>query len=143
MRDFFIANFLHDESIWVGNLLDDNSDERYNEYMKRKQSLSYVFKNELDKILDDVNGDIKALFKPHDGTLPLLTAHYQHEASLETLAILDYFVDYFNRYDDRYKDDYMWSKTRKRCKKLFPFIEFDKNKMKELLKEKLNAPIYS
>lgn len=141
MRDFLVANFLHDDKIWVGNLLEDEAETRYHEYMKRKQSLSYMFNNELDKLIS-IAGNIKALFKLHDGTLPLLTLHYQNEASLETLALLDHFVDYFNKFDDRLKDDYLWSKLRMKCKKLLPFMEFDRNKMKGILKEKVDAHIY-
>ena len=136
MKDFLIANFLHDATIWVGQLLEEDAEERYNEYMKRKQSLSYTFNNELERLIE-IAGELKALFKMNDNTLPLLTLHFQNEASLETLALLDHFVDYFNKFDNQMKDDYIWGKIRMKCKKLLPFMEFDRSKMKGILKDKM------
>lgn len=144
MRDFLIANFLYDEKIWIGSLLEDEARDRYTEYLKRKQSLSYIFENELNRLTDMVKGDIKGLFKPYDkGNLPILNGYYSQYAGIETLALLDYFVGYFDKYDSKFKDDYFWSKLRMKCKKLLPFMSFDKNKIKNIIKEKADAHIYS
>lgn len=144
MKDFMIANFIHDDKMWVGSLLEDEAKDRYIQYKKRKESLTYTFGNELDNLIAMVNGDIKSLFRPTAaGQLPLLSGYYEQRASLETLTILDYFVDYFNKYEDRYKDDYLWSKLRIKCKKLLPFMSFDQKKLANTMKERMNAHIYS
>lgn len=143
MRDFLVANLLHDESVWVGFLLQDEAKDIYNDYLKRKQALSYTFANELDKMIDKA-GDIKALFKPKPNELlPVISYHYAGLAGLETLALLDHFVGYLDKYEDEYKDDYLWGKVRMKCKKLYPFIEFDKEKIKNILKDRMNAHIYT
>ena len=49
MKDFLVANFLHDDRIWVGQLLEEDAEDRYNEYVKRNQSLTYSFKNDSGK----------------------------------------------------------------------------------------------
>lgn len=144
IRDFLIANFLHDEKVWVGSLLEDEAKDRYHNYLKRKQSLSYTFENELNNLTNTVNDDIKALFKTeNNGYLPVVSGYYQHRAGIETLALLDYFVGYFDKYDKIFHDDYLWSKLRMKCKKLLPFLTFDKEKIKNIIKEKANAHIYS
>lgn len=144
MTDFMVANFLYDEKMWVGALLDDEAKDRYNAYVKRKQTLTYTFDNELSELIETVNGNIKSLFKPNDGhggQLPVVIGCYEQRAGLETLALLDYFVGYFDKYNDEYRDDYLWSKLRMKCKKLLPFMEFDKNKIKTIIKAKAEAHI--
>ena len=141
MLDFMVANFLHDEKIWVGDLLQDEAKDRYMEYLKRKQSLSYRFENELDLLINSAHGGLKGLFKPQDGQLPVVSGYYYQIAGIETLSLLDYFVGYFDKYDTQFKDDYLWSKLRMKCKKLLPFMNFDKNKIKDILKDRANAHI--
>ena len=141
MLDFMVANFLNDEKIWVGDLLQDEAKDRYMEYLKRKQSLSYRFENELDLLINSAKGGLKGLFKPQDGQLPVISGYYYQIAGIETLSLLDYFVGYFDKYDAQFKDDYLWGKLRMKCKKLLPFMNFDKNKIKDILKDRMNAHI--
>lgn len=143
MLDFMVANFVHDEKIWVGNLLESDAKDRYTEYLKRKQSLTYRFENELDQLIV-ASGGIQKLFRvDKDGNLPIITGYYWNIAGIETLALLDYFVGYFDKYNTKFGDDYLWIKLRMKCKKLLPFINFDKNKIKDILKDRTNAHIYS
>lgn len=141
MLDFMVANFLHNEKIWVGDLLEEEAKDRYMEYLKRKQSITYRFENELDMLITSAGG-IQRLFKlDKDGNLPVISGYYWTIAGIETLALLDYFVSYFDKHDPQFKDDYLWSKIRIKCKKLLPFMDFDKNKIKEILKSRVNAHI--
>lgn len=141
MLDFMVANFLYDEKIWVGDLLQDEAKDRYMDYLKRKQSLSYRFENELDLLINSVHGGLNALFKPKDEQMPVINGYYSQIAGIETLALLDYFVSYFDKHNLQFKDDYLWSKIRMKCKKLLPFMDFDKNKIKDILKSRVNAHI--
>lgn len=146
MLDFLVANFLYDDKIWIGALLEDEAKDRYREYLKRKQSITYRFENELNALLNmkDVDGEIKALFKSkNNGHLPVLSGYYSNIAGVETLSLLDYFVGYFDKYEKEFRGDYLWGKLRMKCKKLLPFIVFDKEKIKNIIKEKANAHIYS
>lgn len=143
MTDFMVANFLYDEKIWVGALLEDEAADRYKEYIRRKQILSYIFENELNNLTETTDDDIKALFKISDGQLQIVSSYYEHRAGIETLALLDYFVGYFDKYNNEFRDDYLWSKLRMKCKKLLPFMTFDKEKIKNIIKEKANAHIYT
>ena len=142
MIDFLVANFLNDEKIWVGDLLHDEAKDIYLEYMKRKQSLSYRFENELDLLINSAPNGLNGLFKLNqDGQLPVVAGYYWQIAGIETLALLDYFVGYFDKYNDQLKDDFLWSKLRMKCKKLLPFMVFDKNKIKDILKNRVDAHI--
>ena len=40
---FLVANFAEGKKVWVGDLFSQDKDLAYNEYIKRKQSLTYIF----------------------------------------------------------------------------------------------------
>jgi len=133
MRDFLVSNLIKEKK-WVGDLLDDEAKINYKNFLKRKQSISYIFDNELDK-LHNIGTDLKAT---RDGYPPIVYKYLSGDISLETFTILDHFVQFSKKYDEKYgKDDVIWSKIRLSSKKLSPFIQYDKNKIKAILKNKI------
>ena len=55
--DFLLANFVttdNPKNLWIGEII--NSGERtYADWMRRKQSISYLFKDESEKLLEENN----------------------------------------------------------------------------------------
>lgn len=138
MRTFLVANFLQGDG-WVGDLLQDDAEKVYRDFVKRQQSLSYLFANDLDTSLSKVNR-INDLFQIKSGELPpIISLHLQNEISLETIILLNQFIGFFSKFDEKLSDDFIWPKLRMKCEKLQPFMSFDKNKIKDILKEKLDA----
>lgn len=133
LDNFLISNLVEDPKMWVGNLFEDKSKNAYLQYMKRQQSLSYTFKNDLQK-LDD-NFDLN--FKPNEGQHPkLLKLYRQSEISLETLIILDEILGYNQLWDRRIQDPIIWPTVRLKMQKLKPFVIFDRKKMIEIVKSR-------
>ena len=140
IQDFLVANFIKGKS-WVGDFLDDECDDTYKAYMKRKQAFTYHFQTELENMFDDVN-DPADIFKAKTGQYPELITRYLNDTlSIETMIVFNAYVKFFNKFDDRLgKDDIIWSKIRFLCEKVMPFVEYDKKKMKNVLR-KLNEKI--
>lgn len=138
MRDFLIANLMK-EKTWVGDLLEEDANDNYLAYLRRKQSLSYVFSNELDELFS--HDPPERAFKVGQGHLhlpPILNFIMCGAMSPETFVILDRFIGFSSTLDKRLADDYLWSKYRMLPRKLHPFLSYDKDKMKNILKEKIN-----
>jgi hypothetical protein len=134
-----MVNLLQDKT-WVGDMLDDDAFESTLHYMKKVQSMSYIFKNEIEKY-----DDLKALFKMQDNGYPMFLNEYMRgDLSFETIIILDAFIGFIAKFDAKFKDDYLWSKFSTKARKFAPFLlrEFDKNKFKDLLKKQTAATIY-
>lgn len=130
IQDVFVANFLKDKT-WVGDMLDDEARDNFMNYRRRRQSLSYNFTNDLDFLLSKETPD--KLFRPTDNALaPILTYIIREDISIETAVILDYFIGFSKNFDS------LFDKYRLRIQKYASFVEFDKNKMKSILKEKIN-----
>ena len=134
-----MVNFLQDKT-WIGDMLDDDAFDATKRYVKKVQSMSYVFKNELEQY-----DNLKSLFKVEDNGYPMILNEYMRgDVTLETIIILDTFVGFIAKFDAKLKDDYLWSKFSFKARKFAPFLlrEIDKNKFKDLLKQQMNATIY-
>lgn len=135
MRDFIVANVLADRK-WIGELLDDDANDIYKAFQKRKQSLSYNFKNEVEKLFDTA-GSAKKAFAIENNDYPLVIEMYNwNDISIETLAILNDFIKFAEKFDQKLDaDDVIWSRIRKMMTKLLPFLDADRHKLKGILKE--------
>lgn len=129
MVDFLVANFCFGNASWSGNLLDEEANDIYKAYLKRKQARTYTFQSDLEKI-----GDPRGKF---DGDQPeILTMFMQGTISLETLIILDSIIGFKKVFDERLADDFFWpNNISRRMEKLKPFITWDAKKIREILKD--------
>ena len=54
IEDYFLANFVtckNPETLWIGEIIQEG-DKNYTQWQKKVQSLSYVFKEDVDKLFD-------------------------------------------------------------------------------------------
>lgn len=118
---YLLANISEDNNIWIGMLASDPKCEHiYNGWLKRKQSLSYIFSQDLDKL----NAEFDANFKVINDDYPVLFKKYSHgEICLETLIILNMIVDFFPYWNKKISDPIVWPTLRFKCEKYQPFME--------------------
>jgi len=141
LKDFYIANFIQGKGDWVGDLLQDG-DENYTKWQKTQQSLTYTFENDIMYMFDSVDGaefwHIDDYFKPIDGGWPMLITKMMHDKiKLETVCILIDIFDCMPRWEKQITEDIIWPTHRRIVKKYTPFINYNKQKFKEILKEKI------
>ena len=135
LRDFYVANFLEGDK-WVGDMAKDG-EEVYKKWQKTQQSLTYTFQNDIMFLLADGNSpDTMLEVKPN--SFPLLMRMVQmKQVALETLVILNDILKFFPMWDKKIDDDIIWPDFKLKCEKYTPFLHYDKNKFKEILKEKI------
>lgn len=135
MKDFFVANFIKGRT-WSVDLLLEEADDTYREYLKRKQSLSYTFANELDNLFSEHKPN--TVFKANSGVPPILNFVLSERMSPESFTILDRYTGFSKVLNERLADDFLWQKFNTLPQKLHPFLDYDREKMKTILKEKLH-----
>ena len=137
--DFFVANFIKGK-VWIRDFLEEEAKDDYMSYMKRKQAITYNFDNELSRALSKVE-NVQSLFRNNGGQYPeIINLYLNNEISIETMAILNSFIGFSDRFDQKIgKDDVLWSKIRLLCLKVQNFLEYDRSKIKNILKDKINA----
>jgi hypothetical protein len=141
LKNFYVANFIEGKGDWVGDLLQDGEDN-YTKWLKRQQSLTYTFENDIIYMFDSVDGaefwHIDDYFKCIDGGWPMLITKLMHnKISLETVCILVDILGCMPRWEKEITDDIIWPTHQRIIKKYTAFIQYDKKKYKQFLKEKI------
>jgi len=139
---FFVANFAEDEDLWIGDLvLNMESELRYIDWKKRIQSLTYVFSEDIDNVIEFLNSrDMKFddLFQVKANEHPILFRFLLEEMiSLETFIILNEILNFFDQFDRDIDEDYVWSAWKDRCNNYNTFMNFDIKKFKKILVDKI------
>ena len=135
--DFLVSNFAaadNPQNLWIGEII--NSGERtYAEWMKRKQSSTYLFKEQSNELLSE--NELESLFNCTKGHPPILKKFLGGEISLETLVIYDIIFKFRERFDKKL-DDPVWETVSLKIKKYKPFLNIDVSNFKNILRSILN-----
>ena len=136
--DFLLANFVttdNPQNLWIGEII--NSGERnYSEWMKRKQSLTYLFKEQSSELL--FKNDLNEVFDCSKRKHPVvLKKHLRGAIRLETLTILEKIFSFVKNFDKKLKDP-VWESVSLKIKKYVPFININVFHYKKILKEVIN-----
>lgn len=129
-KELIFANVLKKPDIWVGELVDNKATEVYNEYRRKKESLSYVFKQDLKKLKSDFDANLIS----QDGQHPfLLRLYLQEEITLETLTIIDMLTNCFKYWCKNISDNIVLPHINSSVQNYKPFMKVDKNKMRQIV----------
>lgn len=133
--DFFVSNFVScsdPQSLWIGEIIREG-ESNYKNWCKKIQSLSYIFKEEINSVFSDRNFD--KVFEIEDGRHPqLLKDHLQGKISLESMIILDRILGYKREFDQKLQDP-IWTFVSMKITKYSSFLHTDVFKFKKILKE--------
>jgi len=133
--EFFISNFItctDPNKLWIGEMIKEGED-RYTSWKKRTQSLSYLFKQEVEKIFDD--SDFNSMFALNGSRHPqILKEHLRGSVSIETMIILDGILNYTKEWDKNLTDP-VWEIVSMKMKKYSPFLNIDVQRYKTILKK--------
>ena len=136
--DFLLSNFINatnPQNLWIGEII--NSGERtYAEWMKRQQSLTYLFKEQSNELLS--NKKLNEVFDCSNNKHPIVLKKYLGgEISLETFMILEKVFSFVKDFDKKLKDP-VWETVSLKIKKYTPFININVFPYKKILREMIN-----
>jgi len=135
--DFLLANFVttdNPKNLWIGEII--NSGERtYADWMRRKQSISYLFKEESEKLLEESN--LEQLFECGKGHPIILKRFLGGDISLETFVIYDIIFSFSEKFDEKLFDP-VWETVSLKIRKYKPFLNINVFNFKKILREIVN-----
>ena len=134
VEEFFVSNFIHTtdpSTMWIGEMMKEG-ENRYIDWKKKIQSLSYIFKEEINLLFE--NKEVNAVFDCSDGHPPILRNYLAGKISLETLVICDSVFEYKKDFDQKLNDP-VWETVSKKIKKYKPFLNIDVFRYKKILKQ--------
>lgn len=128
-----LANMLKDQKVWVRDLCDENAEEVYFEWKKKMDSITYHVQSQLSQLDDDYKSNfvVKSGNHPH-----LMTLFLQRRISLETFTILSHLSNVFTYWSDSVVDKFIAYDIMRLSRKYYPFLEFDKEKIKKIVKDR-------
>lgn len=128
---FMLANFVHDPKTWIRDMAYSDSAERvYLDWLKRKDSLTYVLTSDLNKLQFPFDSNFVVKDGQHNYILFLLLGD---QISIETACILVDLVGCFGYLEKHLEDDVVWQEVGQRIRKYTPFIRYDKEKIKKVV----------
>lgn len=126
---FLAANFAYGHRNVVYSA---ESDEYYTLWMRRKESITQVFKNDLNSIVshfekNNVSGE--ALYSIETGMPELLNMYIGGHVSLETMVILQNFDDYLSKWEPIIM---LWHDHFLVIRKSNRFVKFKKDRVQSI-----------
>jgi hypothetical protein len=135
--DFLVSNFVstdNPQNLWIGEII--NSGERtYAEWMKRQQSLTYLFKEQSEELFSEIKLD--DALNCSKGHPPVLKKFLSGKITLETLVIYDRIFLFGKMFDKKLLDP-VWETVSLKIKKYNPFLNIDVFQFKKILREIIN-----
>ena len=128
---YLVALFVYgNKDAWVGDIVrNEQNDTYYKNWQRVNQSLTYVFKNDLQRLSNDWSDITRVV----DGQHPtLLTTALRNEIHIETFIMLNNVFRFTPSWNKRIQEKTVWPSYRQLCKKYAPFIEFDEEKIRQI-----------
>jgi hypothetical protein len=134
--NYILSNLLENNKLWVRDLAyNKEAEDRYKDWQKRQQSLTYVFTQELSKL----NEDFDTNFKSEDHNHPYVVRLFlQKEISLETLVVLVDLVKCQKYWSRKHEYDPVIEDLLLKIQKYRPFLHYDNNKIKQIVLDKFS-----
>lgn len=126
LRDYFVSNMLVSEGKHIFDV-DNEGLKIYNEYIRRRDSRTYLFKKDVDKVCKQLEkmgltnfwDSVKVESQTHPLLFRLFVGSY---ISPETMALLYKIRPYVDDWDTKITDTILYPSVAKQIKKLAPFI---------------------
>ena len=134
VEEFFVSNFIYStdpETMWIGEMIKEG-ENRYIDWKKKIQSLSYIFKEEVNSLFEE--NTVNEVFDCSKGHPPILKSYLGGNTSLETMVICDKILGYRENFDKKLNDP-VWETVSRKIKKYDPFINIDVPNYKKILQK--------
>lgn len=133
---YLVSILSQEPNIWVGDLFDPKYEEMYKTFLKNRESLTYIFKNDIDNLLENFDAN----FEVPPGDYPyLLKLYTRKKINKETFIIIQDCVRFFSKWNKEITDPVLWPQISLNCKKFWPFMQYDKDKYCALLREHFSS----
>lgn len=134
---YFVAHFVQNGDTWIGDISKIENASIYLNWLKKIQSMSFVFSADLDVLLRD--NSFEDLFKITTTHPPIIKKYLSNSINLETLVILNQLLNFIKDFDKSIIDPIVWPDIKRKVVKYEPFLSLDKPKYKQIVLSKVSS----
>ena len=134
ITDVLLANFVTadtPQNLWIGEII-NSGEKTYADWMKRQQSLTYLFKEQSTELLSEKK--LEEVFNCSKGHPIVLKKYLGGEISLETLTILEKIFSFVKNFDTKLQDP-VWESVSLKIRKYLPFLNINVFNYKKILRD--------
>lgn len=130
IEGLLVSTHVRHGDLWIGDIVHSAEvAQSYAEWKKVQESFSYAFKNDFEQL-----GDIEQAIKVVEGQHPLLLRRVlSRQTNVETMIVLNTVIKFVPAWNKRIQDPIIWPGVRFKCKKYKPFLQYDKERINQLL----------
>jgi hypothetical protein len=134
---FLVSLFVYGKKeMWIGDIIrNEEQEDLFLKWQKVRQSMTYVFSNDLDQLKEDFISNFEIKDGQHPYLLQLLLGDHIH---IETFIILNDILKFVPFWNKHMQDTVLWPEVKLKCKKYQPFMEYNKEKCLQILVDKFN-----
>lgn len=131
-HNMILSNILKNPNIWIREILEESGETTFAEWEGRIGALTYTFKDDLSRLKENYADN----FIPVNGQHPYVISLYlQNKISIETFTILANISNVYQRWSNEIVDKIVAGDIIRLSKKYYPFLEIDRKKFSEIVKE--------
>ena len=132
-KGLLLSNLVKNKKLWIKELaFSEEAERNYKEWLKRNQSFSYMFKEELNKLESSFNDNFTIQEHEHPA---LLRKYLSGDISLETFCLLLELTGAVKQWDSKLQYDIVWREVEQTVRKYTPFINIDRKKVQNICVE--------
>ena len=134
ITDFLLANFVTadtPQNLWIGEII-NSGEKTYADWMKRQQSLTYLFKEQSTELLSEKK--LEEVFNCSKGHPIVLKKYLGGEISLEPLTIMEKIFSFVKNFDTKLQDP-VWESVSLKIRKYLPFLNINVFNYKKILRD--------
>jgi len=130
VEKYLLANMVDGgKNFWIGEMREHIPDTIYAKWRRRNESLTYTFKEDLNRLDEDFDSNFKVEKYGHPH---LLRLYLRDEICIETMIILDMLVNYTNVWNKKLNEDLIWGEIYHIMNKYRPFLSINTDKFKQI-----------
>ena len=142
LEPFLVSNFVKEKTINPKWLTGDQAEKNYTEWKKNQQSITRIFDQDLKKCLDIFDSfGIMFISESKSKHPPIVKLIQQKKLNIESAIILDHFLNWIDYVNREVGDEWVWPQLQRLLHKCKPFIKFNEDKCKVILKNRVESVV--
>ena len=127
-----MANMIVKPNVWIREVVEQEGEDRYIDWTKKRDSLTRVVKDDLNKLRTEYQDNFITVNGQHPA---IMTLYLQKQITLETFTILTHSANIFEYWDKKVVDKIVASDIIRLSRKYYPFLEIEQKKFKNIIRE--------